>query len=356
MKLRLFIDSIKFLDIKDNWRKENPELIDHLIKNFRKLSFWNKIQYIGKQGKKSLTKLDNITNNLLNSKDDLILSISKNNSETQEIDIMIDFTDYELRIVISVINKSLEEYSKNIIDDLICFTENLYNDYKNNAIIGPNINIGLSDIDYFRIKPLKRDLTFKLSNIVDFFDRKYHQISEDGRLNEIDKLCKSKIPEKVKKIINDNLVIFMFIDDLSNKNEIMEALTEHDRWLYKNIEMKIDSDFNELGDYREGYFNLKPYPPLTFYNSNLQKGFKSIVLNPDGSYDEEIFEMIMIWLKNKKLPDNTPLKTIDIILPNRESALKIYDKAKQIGVDKVLYVGKDKQYWNPFPSGLWIES
>lgn len=83
---------------------------------------------------------------------------------------------------------------------------------------------------------------------------------------------------------------------------------------------------------------------------------KATALNPDESHDEELFQELKNWIAKKQTPDGKSINSIGIILPNRESCLKIKPIADQYGIAKLVYPSNDGQFWNPFPKGLWVES
>jgi hypothetical protein len=255
--------------------------------------------------------------------------------------------------------------------------------YRQIGCLGSPSEISLEGINIPEIRP-KRLLSGISSNsgIVNFYEKDYFSGLADkqrenalsykvysgdqlenpedynylsGHNGDIDQLRTADLPEIWKRTSAGSLTIIRFLDDLFLPDkDIKDILMKRQKWIYDNLRPKLDGDWNEKGDYREGYFNLIPWPYLTFYNSSLKKGFKSMAINPDGSIDEDLFNMIKSWINNSKLPDNTPIKSMDIILPSRESALKIFEKAKAIGVGKVLYAGQNNELWNPHPEGNWL--
>jgi hypothetical protein len=79
------------------------------------------------------------------------------------------------------------------------------------------------------------------------------------------------------------------------------------------------------------------------------------VINPDGSVDEKLFDDMKEWIETEKTPNGDFVKELNLIAPNRKSALSITEKAISIDVKRVLYIDNDDNWWNPNPKGLWLK-
>ncbi len=298
----------------------------------------------------------------------------------EDLSLGIDFfSDRQLSIRL-IINEKY--FTPNLLENMIGFILDLYRDYSQEADLGPT-KISLEGVPFQRIRPARVMSSFLDDGIIDFYDHIYYNRRAEERQKEdegytvylgdtlvdptssdylsgfngdIDKIRTADLPAPWSRSNEGSLTIIRYLDDLSASDaEIAEMFTKRLKWLYENLRPGIDDHWNELGDNREDYFNLQTHSLLTFYNDYLKKGFKSMVINPDGSIDEELFSSIKSWISNHRLPDNTPLETMDIIMPNRDSVLQIYERAKSIGVAKVLYPDNKRRLWNPFPEGEWLD-
>jgi hypothetical protein len=74
-----------------------------------------------------------------------------------------------------------------------------------------------------------------------------------------------------------------------------------------------------------------------------------------GDLDLELLEMPLRWLKQKHLPDGRPIEQLDLILPFREDAMRLYDRARELGIERTLYI-EDNRLWNPHPQFPWRDA
>ena len=82
-------------------------------------------------------------------------------------------------------------------------------------------------------------------------------------------------------------------------------------------------------------------------------GYKATICGEDGSVDEQLFEEMESWIEAGETPEGEELRALHLVLPSCDAAVRIRDRADELGADKVLYMDNDGDLWNPFPEGDW---
>lgn len=194
--------------------------------------------------------------------------------------------------------------------------------------------------------------------MVDGFCKRYFSSSEyvrDSERDEIDKLLSLELPEWVDRREEGDLVILRWVDDFSDIDHIGDRMTRRLKWLIENLDPPIDSNFNELGDRRANPMDTITLDGLTFYDSMTGHGYKATVCPENGSIDEAILERMNAWVAAGAAPSGETLHAVHLLLPNRDAALRAHDAAKNYDAGKMLYIGDDETFWDPFPEGNWLE-
>lgn len=355
MRIQLNIDDI-ILNDPDNYLKQSDKYLGPIFRCMSTLPYWTELKYYGIWGAK-LKKIKSFDSLIKDSelwKNKSYILASENTSMPMA-SIVIDLYSDSIKLQLSIGEPFKYLSKEHIIDDFISFTQLVFQTFQEKAIIGPTIGIKVSGIEYPRPKPPHLDHTWERGQVVNFISTKFHNQSEEGRAEQVRILEKSILPANVKKIEFKDLLIYKWIDNVIDTNEIINALSSHDLWFSETLELPIDSSYNELGDEHEMSEILEDHKYLTFYNSFTGFGYKGVVLNPDGSMEDDVLKKIQSWTEKRITPDGTVLKELILITPDRESALITSKIFENIGGNKVVYVDNDDEWWNPNPPGLWLE-
>jgi hypothetical protein len=201
--------------------------------------------------------------------------------------------------------------------------------------------------------PLSARPPFSPGTLLDVFDlAAFRELRSSA---EVETAAGAPLPEGAQREREADLVTIRWIGSLRDPAAVRAARSAEERWLATHFAVERDPDFNAQGDRRERALGLQPHPPLTFYRAATGVGYKAIVAHPDGPVDEELWAEITSWVKLGRLPDGAKLEKLRLIVPLREAALAIAERAAQAGIDAVLYTDDHGQWWNPRPPGLWLE-
>ena len=355
MRIQLNIDDI-ILNDPDNYLKQSDKYLGPLFKCMSTLPFWNQLKYFGVWGRK-LKKIKPIDSLIKDSESwkNRSYILASDNTPRPLASIVIHPYSGSIQLQISIREPSDGLSKEHILDDFISFTQLVFQTFQDLTMIGPTIGITVQGIDYPRPKPPQLDHVWESGQVVNFISTKFHNQSEDGRAEQVRILKKTKLPAIVKKTELGDLLIYKWVDNLTDTNEISQALSTHDLWFSKTLKLPINYSYNELGDEHEMSEILEDHKYLTFYNSFTGFGYKGVVLNPDGSMPKDVLKKIQSWTEKQLTPDGSVLKELILIAPDRESALIIAEIFENIGGNKVVYVDDNDRWWNPNPPGIWLD-
>jgi len=283
------------------------------------------------------------------------LSVSPNIES--EVEILMAFGPGWLGIKL-IIDDIASKPKSSRFDSCLDFLMRLHRAVKHEFVIGPIVNIAPYNLEISQARPPRRFQRIVKYSMVDAYCKKYFAEDEDVRdvdREEVDKLLSLKLPEWVDRREEGDLVILRWVDDFSDVDHIRDRMTRRLNWLIENLDPPIDSNFNEQGDQRANPMDTIPLDGLTFYDSLTGHGYKATVCPENGSVDETLFERMNAWVVAGELPSGETLHAIHLLLPNRDAALRAHNAPKKYEAGKVLYIGGDENFWDPFPEGNWLE-
>lgn len=269
--------------------------------------------------------------------------------------INIDLTDEE--IYVQVIINANEDSLPSLISQMIKTTAEAYLKLRDVVIMGPSTYVSFYYFNFPRYRP-ERKINFGISDsIVDFIDPNFYENEyyTQLKMNDMDKLYTEPLPPGCFREKVGDLYIFTWVNQF-DKETIIRSLMQREEWLYKVLSPPVSPHFTEQGDRQE--INILPNPHkvntfFTAYNDCMHIGFKAITLTPDNDFDPEIKRQLIHYVQEKKLENGDPLKRIYLILPTRERAVAIQEKAREIGITNIFYIGKDKFFCDICPKGNW---
>ena len=242
-----------------------------------------------------------------------------------------------------------------IVDDMVQIVERLTTTLGDLAIFGSTLEVAVLDVSYPRPRPIRWHRTFGNGNAVDIFSRVFHESFIRGDLAALEKLSQAPLPAGVTRVWRRDLLIIQWVDAecMQDVDKLRARLSARDRWMANVLSLPPAPGWNDSGDEKVAAIALTPHPPLTSFDAPTKQGIKAIHIEPDGRDIDEQLQDVAKWIEEEKLPDGTPVASISIILPDRERALLIGDRARSLGVAQVYYA-TNEGWWNPFPEGEWI--
>lgn len=345
------------LNSPEDYFSEPENYLGKILGISEKLSIWKNLNFYGRWGAKKLKKFENVPEIVENSTSwkHSNYIISSDNVVNPECAIVLTVKKASIGIRLFVTDAFKEVHEQGFLDELISYCQEIYLQFRKIARLGPGFNITISDLAYPRPRPPYIHTTWAPGSVVTFASVDFHQHNKLGDIEQLEAVVDASNHGPMDRtLVFDDLVILKWVDDLVDQDKILKGMMACDLFFKTTLELPIEGGYNKFGDVVEPYESLQKKQHLTFYDSFTKNGYKSAVVNPDGSVDEALFEELSIWIENLTTPDGVSISSLSLILPDRKSALQIADRAFDIGISKVLYVSEDGQWYNPLPPGLWL--
>ena len=199
-----------------------------------------------------------------------------------------------------------------------------------------------------RRPPVDHDFV-RLGTLVDFFGPAW--LGEESA--EVAKVVlEAELPEGVSRIRDDELVVLRWARDLKTAEDLAHACMRQEDFWRAHVDMTIEGGWNAEGDRSVYPDALEPGAPFTLVDRAQRTGYRAVVVMPDGTLDGASWSDIAQLTAMTQLADGTPIERVRLIVPVRENAVEITPRARELGVDAVLYKDGDT-LWNPVPPGNW---
>jgi hypothetical protein len=266
----------------------------------------------------------------------------------------IDLKGAALSLLFIVQGELLKQQTR-LLDQFVELASQLQFRFGQEALLGPELYVDI-DLSIPRLRPQRTHIL--LRRPLFFLSQEFQRSHRLGNPEELDKMLRAPMSPGASRELRGDLVIFRWVDDLSEPRRVREALVAQQKWLVDVVNPPLHSSYNELGDQHQMVTGQAPSEYLTFKDAFTSQGFKAMAIHPDASVDEDTLDMLdrlAEWNKSGKLPDGSLVHGMSLILPNRESALRIHPLAEARGIPNVLYLDDQGRLWNPFPSGAWID-
>jgi hypothetical protein len=269
------------------------------------------------------------------------------------LDLEIEPGSLELRYRLD--ESGVEALAATAVARLIEFTSSVHEALHEAATFGPRLLIELYDLPYRRVRPPRYMYPWGQGSAANFICRKSFENSEVGTAQDLERIVRAPMPAGTERSERGDLIILRWVKDLTDPADVARRRSLQEQWFANVLNLRPDSGYNRHGDRVVTALAQEPKPPLTFYDSSSETGYKAVALAPDGSTDEELFAEMEEWIDAGRLPDGTPLSQLNLILPSREAALRLRARASAAGFGAVLYIDEEGALWDPSPPGLWME-
>jgi hypothetical protein len=207
---------------------------------------------------------------------------------------------------------------------------------------------------YPRPRPPVVHPTLKLTSLLDVFDGKFHGSGlEDADRESFDAITKAPVPAYATRTQHgDGFVVLRWLDGPVDEQSAAIAAGRHARWLARVVpSVQRSPEYNEHGDANETPPQRQPRPPFTFFDPAKGHAYKAIIVDPSGEPDDEVWDEMVAAAKVR--PGD--INEIRLVVPLRELAVKILDRARHNGMGAVLYPDAQNRLWNIAPAGWWID-
>ncbi len=199
-----------------------------------------------------------------------------------------------------------------------------------------------------RRPPVSHDLV-RLGTLVDFFGPAW--LSD--RAPELARLARdAKLPAGASRIEDEDLIVLRWVTDPRSPDDVAEACMRQEDWWRAHVDMPPDGGWNADGDRGVYPAKLEPGPPFTLVDRARHVGYRAVVVMPDGTLDGASWSEVAKLTALSQLADGTPIEHVRLIVPVRDNAIAIAERARELGVDAVLYKDGDTLF-NVMPAGNW---
>ncbi|KAB2928504.1 MAG: hypothetical protein F9K24_21905 [Leptonema illini] len=353
--IRLRINRIHF-DQKRWW--EDADLILRILTSLEEAIRAEGYQYFGQRGKKKKKFSDPkaLATAYKWDYETYEFTRSEKDSPTYEGGLTLDLgVASELVLYLEIRQPYRDDAGRGAMDLMVRTVRRLYDMLGKSVSWGPSVWIEISHFSFPRVRPM-HDFGGQPANpetLITFLAENFYLPERWQNRSCVDDLRQAPVPDGFIKEEFGGLTMIRLVEDLTSRTLLRERLMAFEDWLIEVLKPELGPSYNEFGDMRVPLMNPQPAEGATFVS--FAAAFKAVVLDPDGNLDEDVIQELLSYLSQGKLPDGTKIDSVRLILPNRESAVKIHDTALARGIKTVVYATDDGQLWDPFPLGEWRE-
>jgi len=217
------------------------------------------------------------------------------------------------------------------------------------ALVMPASGINLKfmpDLPRDNVRNLPDSGGMKFDQIADAIDRRIPTARADSRPGRaLARLLAAPPPAGVRQVEVGDVVLYFWTDDLTNPDELVRARNAHQRWM---IERLSEAPTPPRGDLPLHASSEVQAPPLSFIEPGTKRGFRTVLVLPDGAIDEASWA-VAVAAARKMLPDLKDLEAIYAVVPLREHAVALAERGRRDGLAGVAYPA-DGDLWIPVPA------
>ncbi|XOV67682.1 MAG: hypothetical protein ACFHU9_00660 [Fluviicola sp.] len=233
-----------------------------------------------------------------------------------------------------------------------------YKKYQEIVSLGPSVKIFVPFTEFPRLRPIRDYKGLGEWSVINFIDPVYEKSHPETQLTGYEALLNEKLPSGVTREEVNGLHIIQWADSINDEDSLHNTLMKREDFIYEHLELELFPDFNEYGD--ENIYHISALDKTSeeesffnYYDEEDIMAFKLLTLDKDFKMDQETEDKIQHYVETESLDSGETVEDIVLILPSRESAAAIEERAIEIGVYKVLYLDSDGEVWSMRPFGNW---
>jgi hypothetical protein len=205
------------------------------------------------------------------------------------------------------------------------------------------------DLDFPARRPPVTHKVVRLGTIVDFFGPVW---LSGWAPDLIELVSDAELPRGASRIRDEELIVMRWGADPASPDAFAEACMRQEDWWRAHLDIPPDGGWNRAGDRAVYAPALEPAPPFTLVDRAQHVGYRALAVTPDGAVDDAAWTELAELTALRQLADGTPIDRVRLIAPTRAAALAIVDRARDLGVDAVLYEEGDRLF-DVTPPGNW---
>lgn len=203
------------------------------------------------------------------------------------------------------------------------------------------------DAPYPRPRPPRTSLHWTLGALDYYLGRAWHE-REPERAEALAAIAAAPLSPGVHRTKRGDVLRVWFDTDLTDPAAIAATRERSEAWLGPLVPTELERGWNELGDRLVPLVRPQEKDPFTLYDPRREIGYKAISVGA-GEVDEAVWEELGAIAQRGQLPDGTPVKSVRLIFPVREEALRMHDRTVDEGFEMAIYPA-DGKFWQVNPS------
>lgn len=182
-----------------------------------------------------------------------------------------------------------------------------------------------------------RESRWSLGAIAYYLGRAWHE-ADPERAAVLHAIERAPLPAGITRSTEGDLVRVTFDCDLTDASSVAAARARGERWLTPLVPTRIAPGWNEHGDRLVEIVDRHDLFPFTFFDSRNATGYKTMIADPDtDAIDESLWQVLVAIAAAGQTPDGTRVDAVRVIVPVRDDALRLADRARADGIDLVAY-------------------
>ena len=215
------------------------------------------------------------------------------------------------------------------------------------ARVGCDLEIGYLEVPgraYVAADPSRAGTTWPLGKLALYLGRKHHR-ADKLHQQILAQISKAPLDRGVHRTVEKDLVIVSFDCACADPDDVARARLQGDRWLLPLVPTRAARGWNEDGDRMIAPWQPVAREPFTFFDKEDKVGYWALTLDPeDQSVDEERWTQLSTIARTGR-HRGAKVKAVRLIVPVREEAVVLLDRAAAAGFEMVTYPGDDGVFW-----------
>lgn len=190
-----------------------------------------------------------------------------------------------------------------------------------------------------------RESRWTLGAIAYYLGRAWHE-ADPERAAVLDAIERAPLPAGISRTTAGDLVCVTFDCDLADPASVAAARARGERWFAPLVPTRVAPGWNARGDRLVELVDRDELEPFTFFDTRNATGYKAMVVDPDtGAVDDELWQLLVAIAMAGQAPDGTRVAAVRVIVPVRDDALRLADRARADGIDLVAYPEEHSFWW-----------
>ena len=189
------------------------------------------------------------------------------------------------------------------------------------------------------------------SGFVDVVSRRFHARHPEGRPEEAALLATAPLPPWVTRVEHGDFLVLRWgaMADFQDDTTLARRLTEREQVLADLLGGPPERGWNEAGDTEVFAMDLETLSSAVYYSRLGEKVYRVVFIDETGEGGNSEIQSLLDWKREGRTPGGAPIRSVAIVVPGRERALLLRQRADAAEVDAIYYPDDSGRWWNPFP-------